>query len=150
MIRVSRALRLVLVLLLVAAASDGGGVRTAADGGGTPDAVIHQLRVYEIFDDTRRAFHARFRDHAMRIMGRYGFTIVAMWESRRDDRTEFVYLLEWRDEQTMQRAWAKFLADREWGDIKQATAQAHGRLVGEIQDRRLAATAYSPRRRLTN
>jgi hypothetical protein len=40
--------------------------------------MIHQLRVYEIFEDTKAAFHARFRDHAARIMRRHGFDIAAM------------------------------------------------------------------------
>lgn len=42
--------------------------------------MIHQLRIYEIFEDTKNAFHARFRDHAARIMRRYGFRILAIWE----------------------------------------------------------------------
>ncbi|HLU07938.1 MAG TPA: hypothetical protein VKZ91_15370, partial [Woeseiaceae bacterium] len=35
--------------------------------------VIHQLRIYQLFDNTREAFHERFRDHAQRIMERYDF-----------------------------------------------------------------------------
>ena len=62
--------------------------------------MIHQLRINEIFEDRKDAFHARFRDHDARIMRRYGFHIVAMWEAKMDKRTEFVYLLEWRDERT--------------------------------------------------
>src|SRR5439155_18965891 len=34
--------------------------------------MIHQLRVYEIFDQNKQAFHDRFRDHAWRIMRSYG------------------------------------------------------------------------------
>jgi hypothetical protein len=108
------------------------------------EGVIHQLRIYEIFDDTKQAFHQRFRDHAMRIMARHDFRIVSMWESRSGDRTEFVYLLEWPDEATMKDRWAKFMADQEWSDIKQRT-RAQGRMVGEIQDRTLRLTDYSPR-----
>jgi len=63
--------------------------------------VIHQLRIYEIFDSNKKAFHDRFRDHAIRIMAKYDFKIVATWESRKDNRTEFVYLLEWPDSETM-------------------------------------------------
>ena len=62
---------------------------------------IHQLRIYEIFEGNKQAFHDRFRDHAMRIMAKYDFKIVAIWETRRGDRTEFVYLLEWPDKETM-------------------------------------------------
>ena len=56
-------------------------------------SVIHQLRIYEIFDNNKKAFHDRFRDHAMRIMAKYDFEIVATWESKKDNRTEFVICL---------------------------------------------------------
>jgi hypothetical protein len=52
-----------------------------------------RLRIYEIFEHNKSAFHARFRDHAARIMRRYGFDIVAMWEARTGQQTEFVYLV---------------------------------------------------------
>jgi heme-degrading monooxygenase HmoA len=107
--------------------------------------LIHQLRVYEIFDRNKAAFHARFRDQAMRIMSRYGFEFVAMWESKTDRRTEFVYLLSWPDVATMEAAWQKFRADEEWKEIKRATNAEHGDLVGEIQDRVLVATPYAPK-----
>jgi hypothetical protein len=106
---------------------------------------LHQLRIYEIFDTNKQAFHDRFRDHAARIMEKYDFNIVAMYESKTDARTEFVYLLEWPDEATMKDRWAKFMADQEWADIKKETAARHGKLVGEIQDRTLRLTRYSPR-----
>ena len=76
-------------------------------------AMLHQLRIYEIFESNRDAFHERFRDHAARIMARYGFDLVAMWEGERDGRVEFVYLLAWPDADTMAHAWAEFLADEE-------------------------------------
>jgi hypothetical protein len=109
---------------------------------------IHQLRIYEIFDNNKQAFHDRFREHAMRIMKKYDFDIVAMWEAKNGERTEFVYLLQWPDEATMKDRWAKFMADQEWSDIKKQTAAKHGQLVGEIQDRTLHLTPYSPRKEL--
>jgi hypothetical protein len=112
--------------------------------------VIHQLRIYEIFDGNKQAFHERFRDRAMPIMARYGFKIIAAWESRYDNRTELVYLLEWPDTATMNQQWAKFMDDREWAEIKKVTAQAHGLLVGDIEDRTLELTDYSPSGRLAN
>jgi hypothetical protein len=107
--------------------------------------LIHQLRVYEIFERNKAAFHARFRDHAMRIMRKYGFEFVAMWESTTDRRTEFLYLLTWPDVATKEAAWTAFRADEEWKDIKRVTGAEHGDLVGEIQDRVLTATAYTPK-----
>jgi NIPSNAP len=106
--------------------------------------VIHQLRIYEIFDSNKEAFHDRLRDHAMRIMGKYDFKIVATWESKKDNRTEFVYLLEWPDRETMADRWEKFLRDQEWIKIKKETGEMYGPLVGEIQDRTLYLTDYSP------
>src|SRR5712691_5398542 len=97
--------------------------------------MIHQLRIYEIFEHNKQAFHDRFRDHAARIMRKHGFEIVSMWEAKGERRTEFVYLLAWPDEQTKTAAWARFMADEEWKEIKRVTSAKHGALVGEIEDR---------------
>jgi heme-degrading monooxygenase HmoA len=105
--------------------------------------MIHQLRVYEIFEHNKSAFHARFRDHAARIMKTYGFHILSMWESRKESRTEFVYLLSWPDEEVLRQAWAAFMADEEWKQIKRETSALHGDLVGGIEDRVLYLTDYS-------
>lgn len=106
--------------------------------------MIHQLRIYEIFEHNKAAFHERFRDHATRIMKTYGFNILAMWETETDKRTEFVYLLEWTDEIALRAAWARFMADEEWKEIKRVTSAKHGDLVGAIEDRVLSLTNYSP------
>jgi len=104
--------------------------------------MIHQLRIYEIFESNKAAFHARFRDHAMRIMNKYGFHILSMWETRTPARTEFVYLLEWPDIETKTSAWDRFMADAEWTEIKRVTSAESGRLVGQIEDRVLVAVPY--------
>jgi hypothetical protein len=106
--------------------------------------MIYQLRIYEIFEHNKVAFHERFRDHAARIMRKYSFNIVAMWEAKRDRRTEFVYLLAWPDETAKSAAWAKFMADEEWKEIKRVTSAKYGDLVGAINDRELVLTGYSP------
>ena len=97
--------------------------------------MIHQLRIYEIFEHNEIAFHARFRDHAARIMGRYGFDILGMWETSHEGRSEFVYLLAWPDRETLDRSWSAFMADDEWREIKRVTGAEHGDLVGAIEDR---------------
>lgn len=107
-------------------------------------SVIRQLRIYEIFDETKDAFHERFRDHAARIMATYGFCFIAGWETSTDDGPEFVYLLEWPDETTMKDRWAAFMADEEWAQIKRDTAAVHGQMVGAIQDRVLTPVDYLP------
>src|SRR5436189_6176375 len=106
--------------------------------------MIHQLRIYEIFERNKAACHDRVRNHAARMMRSYGVDIIAMWESKTNDRTEFVYLLVWPDEQTMLRAWRQFSADEEWKKIKKLTNTQHGDLVGVIEERTLVPTNYSP------
>ena len=106
--------------------------------------MIHQLRIYEIFENNKSAFHARFRDHAARTMQvRYGFRIVAMWETKLEERAEFIYLLEWSDEAAKTAAWTAFMSDAEWAEIKRVTSAEHGVLVGSIEDRLLASVDYS-------
>jgi heme-degrading monooxygenase HmoA len=105
-------------------------------------AMIHQLRIYEIFEHNKPAFHERFRDHAARIMRKYGFEFVGMWEAKTDRGTEFVYLLAWPDETAKNAAWTRFMADAEWKEIKRVTSAQHGDLVGAIEDRVLVPTGY--------
>ena len=45
--------------------------------------MIHPLRIHEIFEVNKDAFHTRFRDRAARILRRYEFDIVAMWKAKR-------------------------------------------------------------------
>ncbi len=106
--------------------------------------MIHQLRIYEIFENNKSAFHDRFREHASRIMKSYGFRIIGAWETKSENRTEFVYLLSWPNEQAMNDAWGRFRADEEWKKIKQMTNAKYGDLVGEIKERTLIPTSYSP------
>ena len=103
--------------------------------------MINQLRIYQIFPQTREAFHARFRDHAARIMVRYGFRIQAMWETGEGDTLAFVYLLAWKDEAEMKTAWAAFMADEEWAEVKHNTKEMP--IVGDIEDKLLRPTSYS-------
>jgi hypothetical protein len=107
--------------------------------------MIQQLRIYEIFENNKAAFHARFRDHAARIMQtRYGFRIVAMWETKFGDRTEFAYLLEWPDEATKTAAWSAFMADTEWSEIKRVT---HAGVVEHVHNTICASPAAARARR---
>lgn len=104
---------------------------------------IYQMRIYEIFERSKDAFHTRFRDHAARIMKRYDFHIIAMWEAKSQERTEFVYIIRWPNEKTMERQWSQFISDPEWAAIKEESAQEHGEMVGRIEDRVMLLTSYS-------
>jgi hypothetical protein len=151
MIYTKTLLRVAIVIVFIVVMSITVGLsQTSSKGVKAIGSVIHQLRIYEILDGNKTAFHERFRDHAMRIMARYGFKIVATWESRHQNRTELVYLLEWSDTETMKERWATFMADQEWAEIKKVTTEEHGSFVGDIEDRTLQLTDYSPSGRLAN
>lgn len=117
----------------------------AAQAAELTESPIHQLRIYEIFETNKDAFHDRFRDHAARIMkDKYGFNILEIWESKTAEKTRFVYLLRWEDEAALQDGWAGFMADEEWKEIKRETGAVHGSFVGGIDDLTLKMTDYSP------
>lgn len=105
--------------------------------------MINQLRIYDIPTENRGLFHARFRDQATPIFERHGFRIQAMWESERDGRVFFIYLLAWRDEAEMKACWDAFMADEEWAEIKHVTGAMHGTFVNGIEEYVLSPTDYS-------
>jgi len=118
----------------------------AATEAAPPPAPVQQLRIYEVPRANEAVFHARFRDHAMRIMARYGFAIRSIWRSESAGKVEFVYLLDWPDTAAMKTAWTAFLADPEWIQIKKDTAARHGSFVDAVSERTLEPVAYSPDR----
>ena len=105
---------------------------------------IQQLRVYGMVERNRAAFDSRFRHHALRIMRRHGFDVVASWYT--DDGAEFVYLLQWPDRAAMKRGWDAFMADEEWKRIKrESTRDLDGPIMTEIlQDKVLVPATWSP------
>lgn len=105
--------------------------------------MIHQLRIYRISPELKGAFDVRFRDHAARIMKSYGFSIKSAWFSELDDKMEFVYILEWPDEQTMRKQWQAFMSDSEWEEIKNKTRKESGEMVlAKVRDQVLTSVEW--------
>jgi heme-degrading monooxygenase HmoA len=105
---------------------------------------VYQLRIYEVSPDKKEIFHDRFKNHALRIMKRYGFEVVALWESSSVINFEFIYILKWSDAVTMERQWKLFLADEEWIAIKKKTVSETGEPVLKATGRLLSEVEYSP------
>lgn len=91
--------------------------------------MLHQLRIYELTEQGKTEFPARFGDHAARIMARYDFKIVGAWEEPDAEPAKFLYILEWPDEATMKAGWNKFLSDEEWLGIRSSA-----KLVDGVED----------------
>lgn len=105
---------------------------------------IQQLRIYELNRDNRDHFHRRFQDEALRIMKKYNFRVLDIWESDTGEKLQFVYVLSWPDRETMESSWKALLADQEWIDIKKRTAAEHGELVKEANGQPLVRLSFSP------
>jgi heme-degrading monooxygenase HmoA len=106
---------------------------------------VYQLRIYKLDAGNEQHFHERFSEQCMPIMRRYGFDIVFTSESGEAGHKDFVYLLRWKDRDTQNAAWNRFLADPEWVEIKRVTAARWGDLVDEVQDRSLDLLPYTPK-----
>lgn len=106
---------------------------------------VYQLRIYKLHAGNEQHFHERFSERCMPIMRRYGFDIVFTSESGEAGHKEFVYLLRWKDRDTQNSAWKRFLADPEWVEIKRVTAARWGDLVDDVQDRSLDLLPYTPK-----
>lgn len=105
---------------------------------------IQQLRIYELNRSNRDAFHQRFQDHALRIMKKYDFRVLDIWESDTGEKLQFIYLLWWPDRETMDNSWKEFLADPEWIEIKKRSAAQFGELVRDAKGQSLERLTYSP------
>lgn len=105
--------------------------------------MINQIRIYGIFDENKEAFLDRFDKHAAWIMRTYGFNILAMWETEKDGKPAFAYLLSWGSEEAMNSAWEAFMADDEWKEIKVHTAEESGNMVDSITDYKLSPVSFS-------
>ncbi len=107
--------------------------------------MIDQLRVYKIFEKTKAAFHERFRDHAMALFARYGGEVIVAWEAAGEDGPEFIYLLRWPDQETLEKGWAGIKTDAGWQKVKADYTAKYGELVAKIDERTLVPTEYSPK-----
>ena len=112
------------------------------------DHEIQQLRIYELDrskpKDAFDAFHARFRDEALRIMKRHGFKVLDIWVSDSPDKIEFIYLLSWPNQKVLESSWKSFLEDQEWISIKEKTRETAGSVVQSVTGRTLTRMDYSP------
>lgn len=105
---------------------------------------IYQLRTYEVSSNKKDAFHNRYKNHALRIMKKYDFNTVAIWESSSIANFEFIYILKWPNIETMEKQWKLFLADKEWINIKKNMDNEIGEPVLRVTNRVLDSNDYSP------
>lgn len=108
-------------------------------------STLRELRIYDINRPNREPFHERFQDHAIRIMKKYKFNIVDMWESDTGDKLQLVYIVAWPDKATMDTRWKAFRADPEWAEIRKRSVEKHGDLLlANPHTQLITRVSYSP------
>lgn len=103
---------------------------------------LYELRTYHATPGKLDALQDRFRNHTLGLFKKHGLTVVAFWTPV-DTPDILVYLLRFDDQAAADRAWAAFLGDPEWNDVK-AASEVDGPLTSGIERVFLNPTDYSP------
>jgi len=108
------------------------------------DNRVYELRTYTAGTGRLDDLHARFRDHTIRLLEKYGATTVGFWVPSDNADNKLVYLLSYPNQAARDRTWAGLAADPEWLRAKRSSELRDGKLVERIDSTFLTATAYSP------
>jgi NIPSNAP len=106
--------------------------------------MIYELRRYELNKANKKRFYERFEKQLLPIFDKYGFKIVGAWDVRDENKTETIYILQWKDLKTLQSTWEAFHKDQEWKDIKEQSLKDYGVLVDSTHSIIMDPTDYSP------
>lgn len=106
-------------------------------------APLYELRIYRAAPGKMAALHARFRDHACRLLEKHGIKSIGYWEPLEETDHRLIYLLEFPSRTAREASWKAFAADPEWQTAKSASEQ-DGKLVAEAESYLMEATDYSP------
>jgi hypothetical protein len=108
------------------------------------EAMIYELRTYEIPNNVRNAFHERFEQHALPLMKQHGITVIGCWDEVIGEMQNFCYIIQWKNLADREATWPKFNNDADWSRIKKESAAKHGEMVRKTHNRILSPTSYSP------
>jgi hypothetical protein len=107
------------------------------------DARCYEMRTYYANEGKLDALHARFRDHAVRLLEKHGIVNVGYWVPIENPDRKLIFLLAYPSREARDKVWQAFIADPEWQNAFKAS-EADGRLVAKVQSVFLQATDYSP------
>jgi len=100
---------------------------------------VFELRTYTTADGKLPGLNARFRDHTMRIFGRYDMENIGYWVPQ-DTPNTLIYIIAHDNREAARKNWMGFREDTEWPGVAQASG------VGRVQVESvfMEATDYSP------
>jgi hypothetical protein len=106
---------------------------------------LFEMRTYTAAPGKLEALHARFQQHACRLLERHGMVNIGYWTPVDEPAASntLLFVLAHRDRQSRETSWNALRADPEWQAVFKAS-EAEGRLVEKAAVRFLRATDYSP------
>jgi hypothetical protein len=116
-----------------------------AEGADTPaDTRCYELRTYYASEGKFDELHARFRDHAVRLLEKHGIINIGYWVPVENPDRKLRFLLAYPSREAREPLWQAFIADPEWQNAFR-TSEAGGRLVTKVENVFLQACDYSLR-----
>ena len=109
------------------------------------DPRLFEMRTYTAAPGKLAALHARFQQHACRLLERHGIVNIGYWVPAEEPGASntLVFVLAHPDRESREASWKAFMADPEWQAVYKAS-ESEGRLVEKADVRFLRATEYSP------
>jgi len=106
---------------------------------------LFEMRTYTAAPGKLEALHARFQQHACRLLERHGMVNIGYWTPMDEpgSANTLLFVLAHRDRESREASWKGLMTDPEWQAVFKAS-EAGGRLVEKAEVRFLRATDYSP------
>jgi hypothetical protein len=108
-----------------------------------PDTRVFEMRTYYAPPGRLDDLHARFRNHALKLIDKHGITSVGYWTPVENPDNKLIFVLAFPSAEAREKAWKAFLADPDWKEARKIT-EADGPIVAKIESVVLGATDYSP------
>lgn len=103
----------------------------------------YELRIYYAAPGKLEALQARFRDHALALLEKHGFTNIGYWTPIENPDNKLHYIIASPSREAHEKIWKTFAADPEWGEVVKAT-EASGKLVDKVESIHMEAVDFSP------
>jgi len=108
------------------------------------NAGLYEMRTYHAAPGKMAAVHARFRDHACRLLKKHGMEPIGFWVPIEDSGNgTLTWVVPWSDRAARDKAWAEFMKDPEW-QAAFKESEKEGKLVEKADVRFLKPTDFSP------
>jgi hypothetical protein len=122
------------------------GPKTAAADERQPSGTevrFFEMRTYYAAPGKLEELHARFRNHAVRLLKKHGIENIGYWVPVENEENKLIFILAYANREAREASWKTFMADPEWQEAYKAS-EAQGKLVAKADSLFLQPTDYSP------